>query len=72
MTLQTTGQPARGIVVNDLSQRVIALARVIDRLPPGRYVIELEKPDLDAASWKTEIERLEFISRHSITKYLPE
>ncbi len=28
----------------ELSQRVIRLARAIDRLPPGEYLINLSKP----------------------------
>ena len=72
MTLQTTDTPVRGNVVSDLSQRVIQLARMIDHLPPGHYIIDLEKPDLIAASWKTEIERLELVNKVAITNYTPE
>lgn len=56
----------------DLSQRVIQLARAIDRLSPGEYVVRLVKPDMEAASWRVEIDRLDHIQNMAITKYLPE
>ena len=45
--------------IHDLSQRVISLARVIDRLPPGDYSVRLVKPELDGLSWHAEIIRVE-------------
>lgn len=54
--------------VNDLSERAIQLARMIDRLPPGTYTVELLKPDLKAASWKIVIERVEFIQKAALAR----
>lgn len=39
----------------DVSQRALSLARKIDRLPPGIYLIELEK----MASAPTELHRIQ-------------
>lgn len=54
--------------VTDLSQRVVSLARRIDRLPPGRYVIELVKPDLKAEAWQASVTRSETIYNLLIQK----
>ena len=48
-----TAQPAIA-PVHDLSPRVVSLAREIDRLPPGEYVIRLTKADVKAAPWQAE------------------
>jgi hypothetical protein len=45
----------------DLSQRVISLAREIDRLPPGEYSILVIKPDLPALSWHVVLVRQECV-----------
>jgi hypothetical protein len=45
--------------ISDLSPRVVSLAREIDRLPPGDYVIRLTKCDLKALPWQAEITREE-------------
>lgn len=47
--------------VTDLSQRVISLAREIDRLPAGEFLLVLVKPDLPSMSWHVEIVRRERI-----------
>jgi hypothetical protein len=41
--------------VTDLSPKVISLARMIDRLPPGDYAIRVIKGQDKAAPWHTEI-----------------
>jgi hypothetical protein len=51
MTLGTIA--ARPVL--DLSPRVISLAREIDRLPPGEYMIILRKPEVAACGWTAEI-----------------
>ena len=52
-------QPTRP--VTDLSQRVVSLARRIDRLPPGEYTIKLTKPDMKCEDWHAQITRIETI-----------
>ena len=48
-SIPVTNEPAGG--PNDITRQVTRLARAIDRLPPGDYVIRLEKGDrLD--TWK--------------------
>ena len=37
--------------VTDLSPRVVRIARVIDRLEPGHYVIDLTKPQVKGDRW---------------------
>lgn len=56
----------------DLSPRVVQLARMIDRLPPGNYEISIEKQDLRAQDWAVEIVRTERISSIHLSRYLPE
>jgi hypothetical protein len=43
--------------ISDLSPRVVSLAREIDRLPPGCYVITLTKPEVKALKWTAEISK---------------
>lgn len=50
-------------VVRDLSRNVVSLARAVDRLPPGDYVIRLTKPAF-RQNWRAAIireERLRFM-----------
>jgi len=54
--------------VTDLSARVVSLAREIDRLPPGEYVIRLTKCELKAMPWQAEITRAEPIRTMEINK----
>jgi hypothetical protein len=58
--------------VSDLSSRVVQLARMIERLPPGNYEISLQKQELRAQDWSVEIVRTEKISSISLPKYNPE
>ena len=63
---------AQPLSVTDLSARVVQLARMIDRLPPGDYDISLQKQDLSAQDWRVEIVRTEKISSVNLSKYNPE
>jgi len=47
---------------------VVSLAREIDRLPPGEYVIRLTKCELKALPWQAEITRAEPIRTMEINK----
>jgi len=58
--------------VTDLSPRVVQLARMIERLPPGCYEISLEKQELSAQDWSVEIVRTERISSANLPRYNPE
>lgn len=53
---------------SDLSPRVVQLARMIDRLPPGNYDISLVKQDLRAQDWKVEIVRTEKIAEVDLSR----
>jgi len=56
----------------DLSPRVVQLARMLDRLPPGNYEISLSKQVLRAQDWNVEIVRTEKIATVNLPKYNPE
>jgi hypothetical protein len=58
--------------VYDLSRRVVELARAVDDLPSGRYVIEIVKDDLTAAAWRVEIAKVDTVQKMSLSKYNPE
>jgi hypothetical protein len=58
--------------VTDLSPRVVQLARMLDRLPPGTYEISLSKQDLRAQDWNVEIVRTEKIVTVNLPRYNPE
>lgn len=58
--------------VTDLSARVVQLARMIERLPPGNYEISLQKQELKAQDWNVEIVRTEKIANLNLPKYNPE
>lgn len=51
----------------DLSPRVVELARVIDRLPPGTHLIQIHKDDVRAKDWNVEV----LTVQHSRTMLLP-
>jgi len=55
-----------------ISQRAIQAARVLDRLPAGEYMVRVVKPDMEAASWRFEVDRLDHVQKYAFTKYLPE
>jgi hypothetical protein len=52
----------------DLSPRVVQLARMIERLPPGSYDISIQKQDLRAQDWKVEIVRTEKIASVDLSR----
>jgi hypothetical protein len=56
---------------SDLSPRVVQLARMIERLPPGNYEISLQKEGLRAQNWNIEIVRTEKISTVSLSRQSP-
>ena len=58
--------------VTDLSPRVVQLARMIERLPPGNYEISLSKQELRAQDWSVEIVRTEPIQKITLSRYQPE
>jgi hypothetical protein len=50
----------------DVSRNVLSLAREIDRLPPGEYVITLNKPTSKHQNWIVQIDRTETIREMNI------
>jgi hypothetical protein len=58
----------QNLQVSDLSPRVVRLARELDRLPAGEYVITLSKPDLASLSWSAEIVRTETIKTMELAR----
>jgi len=65
----TTPNPAP---VTELSSRVVQLARMIDRLPPGNYEIFIQKHELRAQGFDWDLVSTEKISGGSLSKYVPE
>lgn len=65
----STPQPAEP--AKDLSPRVVQLARMIERLPPGTYEISLQKQELRTQDWNVEIVRTERISSVNLSKHNP-
>jgi hypothetical protein len=53
-----SGLPARLKPVTDLSPEAISIGRMIDRLEPGRYIIELNKPQDHTDGWPVNIASL--------------
>jgi len=51
----------------DLSPRVIELARFIDRLPPGTHLLTIVKPEVRAVAWEVSIDTVQ----HNRTMKLP-
>ena len=50
----------------DISNKVLSLAREIDRLPPGEYSITLVKPSSKHQQWQVQIDRKETIREMNI------
>jgi hypothetical protein len=50
----------------DISEKVLSLAREIDRLPPGEYAITLNKPTSKHQNWIVQIDRTETIREMNI------
>lgn len=46
-----------------VSRRALSIARAIDRLPPGVYLVRVEKPALAALDWPVDIDRVESVQR---------
>ena len=56
----------------DLSSRAVSVARIVDRLRPGRYILEITKSDIMAADWKIEVIRADVVQKMSLSHYVPE
>ena len=61
---KSTNPQAEPKQVNDLSPRVVSLARAIDRLPPGTYSIAIIK----GLQWDAQINRVEQVQTMKIDK----
>jgi len=57
----------------DVSHRAMTLARIVDRLSPGSYNIEVVKDHIESVDWKVTVTREEMVQRVSLAKgYNPE
>jgi hypothetical protein len=63
----STRKPIVGI-----SARAASIGKMIDRLRPGRYIIEVTKSDVLAEDWKVEIIRADVVQKISLSNYVPE
>jgi hypothetical protein len=69
MSTQTNQPPPQP---QDISARVQELARIIDRLPPGKFEITIEKPEVRAADWRVDVVRLEKLQHITLPKIMPD
>jgi len=53
-----------------VSARALHIAKMVDRLSPGRYVFRYKKPAIDAGVWILEVDRLDYIQNTSLPKKL--
>lgn len=58
-------EPAPDLGVSD---RALALAKLIDRLREGDYIVMLHKPDMPAALWEYDIVKTDRIFKGTIVK----
>jgi hypothetical protein len=61
-------EPSSEQAPQDLSPRMVELARVLDRLPPGKHIITLEKPEVRAMDWEVCIETVQHNRKMRLTK----
>lgn len=47
------------IQANEWRPEIVSLARELERLPPGSYIVRLEKPDIRGVPWQAEIVKYE-------------
>ena len=52
---------------SDVSSRATSIARLIDRLPPGHYIIEIEKPHVKQAAWDMCAWKREKVQKNRLT-----
>jgi hypothetical protein len=52
---------------DDISKCVKSLAREIDRLPAGHYVVTVDKPAHNADGWHAQIDRVETVREMDIS-----
>ena len=55
-----------------ISLPAVSMARTIDRLPPGDYIIKLEKPSSRVETWTLEILYTDLIVKKGIDSQFPE
>ena len=57
----------------DVSNRALAIARAVDRLPVGgQYIVDIVKSDIEAEAWKVFISEVVILQRMTVSKYIPE
>lgn len=61
MTKHTTGPIELQQAPADLRPEVVSLARELERLSPGNYLIRVTKPDLRGLPWLVEISHTEVV-----------
>lgn len=55
-----------------ISGRAASIGKMVDRLKPGRYIMEIVKSDILAEDWKVEIIRADVVHKISLSHYVPE
>lgn len=54
--------------VTDLSQKVVSVARAIDRLPPGRYMVSIIKPGSKHERWEVAIDEINTVQTMTVPR----
>ena len=55
-------------VINDISPEMVSISRMVDRLPSGNYLIEIEKPPAKGSAWKFRIEQKQKVREGQIDR----
>lgn len=59
--MNNDNKPARYKPITDLSSGAVIIGRTIDRLAPGRYLMEFEKPAIKNEDWRANIFSIEIV-----------
>lgn len=57
--------PAKYRPITDLSPAAVSVGRTIDRLPPGRYLMEFDKTTIKGEGWPLNIFSIEMVIEDS-------
>ena len=54
--------------ITDLSQKAVSVARAIDRLPPGRYMVSIIKPNSKHERWEIAIDEISTVQKMTVPR----
>jgi len=65
---ETFTHPNIVAVQQDVSNKAQSMAREVDRLPPGTYILILHKPSLRGQNWNLQIDKAETVRRMDLNR----